>query len=261
MVLALTAFVIQGLEAQTKFILNPEIGIQTSRLKASGDLDESSLFPNQEIDYSSIFSYNGGVNFGVQFGGHWSIMTGVKFNRKGGRVTIEARDPQNAFPILQPDGTVVGDLGEITRTSTHNWLSIPVLAGAEFGNNLKVGLGIGPQFNIGLGEYKIVTEYNLDNNNFPTEENTDEFGDGASNVYKSSHTSLLVIPYVSYQLNQQSSIRFTLMIESGSDMVNENLVVGTANGSRNVSGTLKNNQFGISIGYVHTFDINAGVKY
>ena len=260
--LAVVAMFMDGLQAQTKFVLMPELGIQSSKLKATGDLDLTGIFTGQNVDYSGIFSYNGGVNFGIQFAEHWSIMTGVKFNRKGGKVTVEARDPNAPFILAQPDGTLFTDLGEISVTTTHNWLSIPILAGAEFGDNIKVGLGIGPQFNIGLGEYKDVVEYNLDNSNLPTEEETSEFGDGANDYYKGSHMSLLVLPYVSYQINKQSAVRLTIMIESGSDMINENYVVGDgAGGTRNVSGTEKNSQFGINIGYVHTFDIKAGVKY
>lgn len=262
MILAVMAMFSEGLKAQTKLILSPEIGIQNSKMKATGDLDYSGDFPSANVDYSGIFSYNGGVNFGIQFAGHWSIMTGLKFNRKGGKVTVEARDPNNPFIIPNPDGTFSADVGEFTTTTTHNWLSIPLLAGAEFGNNLKIGLGIGPQFNIGLGEYKLVSEYNLDNTNIPTEEVTEEFGDGANNLYKGSHMSLLLVPYVSYQLSPQSAIRFTVMIESGSDMVNENLVVGDGfGGTRNVNGTLKNSQFGLTLSYVHTFDMKVGVKY
>ncbi len=258
LVLAITALLIGSLNAQTSFILSPEIGIQFSKLKATGDIDESSNWPAQEVDYSSIFSYNGGVSFGIQFADHWSLTSGVKFNRKGGKVTVEARDPQNPFPLTGGGFA----LGEFTTTVTSNWLSIPILAGAEFGDNIKIGLGIGPQINIGLGEYKVVTEYNLDNTNIPTEEESAEYGDGASNLLKRTHTSLLLVPYVSYQLTKQSSLRFTVMIESGSDMINENLVVGDGlGGSRKVNGTLKNNQFGISLSYVHTFDIKAGVKY
>lgn len=256
--LAVVTMFVDGLYAQTKLVLSPEIGMQFSRMKATGDIDEASDWPAQEVDYSSIFSYNGGLTFGIQFAEHWSITTGLKFNRKGGDVTVEARDPQNPFPLTGGGG----DLGEFTRTITSNWLSIPILAGAEFGNNIKVGLGIGPQINLGLGEYKVVTEYNLDNTNIPTDEVSEEYGDGANNLMKKSHTSLLLVPYVSYQLTKQSSIRFTVMIESGSDMVNENLIVGDGfGGTRKVSGTLKNNQFGFSLSYVHTFDMSMGTKF
>jgi hypothetical protein len=256
--LAVVTMFVDGLYAQTKLVLSPEIGMQFSRMKATGDLDESSTWPNQEVDYGSIFSYNGGVTVGIQFAEHWSITTGLKFNRKGGDVTVAARDPQFPFPLTGGGG----DLGEFKTTITSNWLSIPILAGAEFGNKIKVGLGIGPQINIGVGEYKVVTEYNLDNTNIPTAEESEEYGDGANNLLKGTHTSLLLVPYVSYELSKQSSIRFTVMIESGSDMVNENLVVSDGlGGARKVNGTLKNNQFGFSISYVHTFDMSMGTKF
>lgn len=262
LIMALIAMITEGLRAQTSFILSPEIGIQSSKMKATGDLDFNGSFPTADVNYAGIFSYNGGVNFGVQFADTWGIMTGVKFNRKGGKVTVETRDPNNPFAFLNPDGTIGTDVGEITIENTHNWLSIPVLATAQFGNTLKVGLAIGPQFNLGLGEYKETVEFNLENTNLPAQEENGEFGTSTNSVYKKSHMSLVVLPYLAYEISDQGSVKLSVMIESGSDMVNENYVVGDgAGGTRNVSGTLKNNQFGVTLSYVHTFDIEAGVKY
>lgn len=266
-ILALLAIFTGSLQAQTAIILSPEIGIQSSKLKATGDLDVNSLFQSQDVNYSSIFSYHGGLNFGIQFSGNWAILTGVKFNQKGGKVSVETRDPNNPFFIQKADGTVGADVGMITQTSKQNWLSIPILARAQFGNTVKVGLAIGPQFNLGIGEYKETIEYDLENTNLPTEENSEPFGTSTGNLYKKSHMSLVVLPYVSYQINKQGAIKLSVLIESGSDMVNENYVVPAgidANGNqtfRNVSGSIKNSQFGVSLAYVHTFDLKAGVKY
>lgn len=266
-ILALLAILTGSLQAQTAIILSPEVGIQSSKLKATGDLDLNSDFQSQDVNYSGIFSYHGGLNFGIQFSGNWAILTGAQFNQKGGKVSVETRDPNNPFFFQNDDGSIGSDVGKITLTDKQNWLSIPVLARGQFGNTLKIGLAIGPQFNLGLGKYKETIEYDLENTNFPTEENSGSFGSSTSSVYKKSHMSLLVLPYISYQISKQSSIKLTVLIESGSDMVNENYVVASgtdANGNttfRNVSGTIKNNQFGVSLAYVHTFNLKAGVKY
>lgn len=265
LVFVLMAIFSGGLQAQTSIILNPEIGIQFSKLDPSGDLDLADQWP-QDVSYSSIFTYQAGINTGIQFSGNWALITGLKFNRKGGEATIETRDPSNPFPVIQSDGTVVGDLGKITITNVQNWLSIPILARAQFGRSFKVGLAIGPQINIGIGEYSETTEYELENTNLSSDEETAEFGTSSNNLFKKTHVSLFISPYVSYQLNNNSSVKFSLMIERSADMMNENYVVGDTdlNGqpiARNVNGSLKNNQFGFMLGYEHTFDLNVGVKY
>lgn len=74
--------------------------------------------------------------------------------------------------------------------------------------------------------------------------------------------SLLVLPYVSYAMSDNSSIKFSMMIEAGGNMINDNLVVGTSNGSvRNVNGTERNTQMGIMLSYEHRFNLKTGVKY
>ncbi len=266
-IFALLTVLTGSLNAQTSIILSPEIGIQSSKLKATGDLDLNSDFQSQDVNYSSIFTYHGGLTFGIQFSGNWALLTGAKFNQKGGKATVETRDPNNPFFYMNPDGSLGADVGIITLTSEQNWLSIPILARGQFGKTLKIGLAIGPQFNMGLGKYKETIEYDLENTNFPTEEESESFGTSTGTLYKKSHMSLVVLPYVSYQINKQGSIKLSVLIESGSDMVNENYVVPAgvdANGNptfRNVSGTIKNSQFGVNLAYVHTFDIKAGVKY
>jgi hypothetical protein len=213
------------------------------------------------VDYKSIFSYQGGIGVGIQFAGRWGLMTGLKFNQKGGRVTIETRDPNNPLGIIQ-DGNIVTDVGEITVTTKHNWLSIPILARAEFGENLKFGLAIGPQINLGIGEYRETVEYSLENLNVNDDENTYGFGESTTDLIKKSHVSLLILPYVAYDLNKNSSLRFSLMFERGSDMINENYQVPTTDGGvRRVDGTLKNNQMGIMLSYEYRFDLNIGTKY
>lgn len=250
-----------GLRAQLSVILTPEIGIHSSRSNPTGDLDISESFQGMSVNYSGIFSYRGGIGVGLQFQDNWGLLTGVAFNRKGGRVTVETRDPNNPFGVQLEDGTVTTDVGEVTATTTHNWLSVPILARAQFGKAFKVGLAVGPQFNFGLGKYTETVEYNLENTNINTDEDNYDFGDSTRDMLKRNHISLVILPYVSYDLNPKSSLRLSMMIERGSDMVNENFVVERPTGQRNVRGTLPNNQFGVMLSYEYRFDLNAGVKY
>lgn len=259
--LALFALSTSGLFAQLSVILTPEIGIHSSRTNPTGDLDISESFQGMSVNYSGIFSYRGGIGVGLQFQDNWGLLTGVAFNRKGGRVTVETRDPNNPFAVTLEDGTVTTDVGEVIGTTTHNWLSVPILARAQFGNTFKIGLAVGPQFNFGLGKYTETIEYNLENTNINTQEDNFAFGNSTSDMIKGSHISLVILPYVSYDLSPKSSLRLSVMIERGSDMVNENFVVERPNGQRNVRGTLPNNQFGVVLSYEHRFDLNAGVKY
>lgn len=260
--LALLALFIGGVNAQTSIILSPEIGIHSSKSKPTGDLDISSNYQGMGVNYSGILSYQGGIGVGIQFFGNWALLTGVKFNRKGGKVTVETRDPNNPFGIPQEDGTMNTDVGEFSITTAHNWLSIPILARGQFGGTFKVGLAIGPQINMGIGKYKETYEYSLENTNISTEEFEVGFGKSTTNVLKKSHLSLLVLPYVSYDIGKNSSIKLNMMVEAGADMVNDNFVVGTGNGSsRNVNGTMRNTQMGVMLSYEHRFELKTGVKY
>ena len=261
--LILALFLLTGnlLNAQTSIFISPEIGIHTTKNAVTGDLDVSGDFQGMSVDYSGIFSYQGGVGVGIQFADTWGFMTGIKFNRKGGKLTIETRDPNNPFAVTLEDGTQTTDVGEVVQTSKFNFLSIPLLLRAQFGNKLKVGLAIGPQINMGIGEYGLNTEYNLENTNLPDEEDKYSFGESTSNLIKKNHISLLVLPYASYEINPQSNIRFSVMLERGGDMSNENYVVPTATGSRNVDGTFRNNQFGVMLSYEYRFELNLGTKY
>jgi len=259
--LIIALFVLMGnvLNAQTSIFIAPEIGIQNSKFNTTGDFDISGTFQTASVDYSGIFSYQGGFGVGIQFADEkWGLMTGLKFNRKGGKYTVESRDPNN--PLGSVNGVNV--LGEFTGTTTANFLSIPILARAQFGNTLKFGLAIGPQINMGIGEYSSTVEYNLENASLPNEEEKGSFGESTSDDFKKTHMSLLILPYVSYTLNPNSSIRFSVMFENGGDMANENLVVNNGDGtSRNVKGTVKNNQFGVMLSYEYRFDLNLGTKY
>ncbi len=260
-ILALFALLTAGLHAQTSIILTPEIGIHSSKSTPTGDLDISEAFQGASVNYSGIFSYQGGIGVGIQFAENWGLLTGLKFNQKGGKVTVETRDPNNQFVIILDDGVQRLDVGEISETTKHNWLSIPILASGQFGGALKVGLAIGPQFNMGIGKYKTTTEFNLENTNVNDREENLDFGESTTNLLKKSHVSLLILPYVSYDLNPKSSLRFSLMFESGANMVNDNFVVATNNGTRNVNGTITNRQLGIMLSYEYRFDLNVGVKY
>jgi hypothetical protein len=259
--LALLFWISSGLQAQVSILLGPEIGIHNSKFNPTGDLDISENFQGASVTYSGIFAYQGGLTASILFAEKWGITTGIKYNRKGGTTTIETRDPNNPFLVTLPDGTQATDVGEIIETLTSNWLSIPILARAEFGNNFKVGLAIGPQINMGLGEYTSNIEYNLESVRLSDEEINGSFGESTTNLFKKSHLSLLILPYVSYAINPKSSLRFNVMFERGGDMVNENLVVGSANGNRNVNGTIKNSQFGVMLSYEYRFDLKVGTKY
>lgn len=242
-------------QAQTAIIFGPEAGVNFSKMSFTNDFDYLD-------DYSRLLKIQGGLNAGVQFG-MWGVTTGVKFNQKGGKGTLERRDPNDPFMFLDGDGNIVTDVGEITLKESTNWLSIPLMARAQFGQGpLKFGIAIGPQFNFGIGKLKNEIEYNLTATNPPNEEETSKYGKSALEVYKAMHLSLVINPSIWYDLNPNSSIKFGVMFETGSDMVNENYLVGDGAGNaRKVNATAKASAIGIMIGYEHRFDINVGVKY
>lgn len=258
--LALLALFIGGVQAQTSIILTPEIGIHSSKSKITGDFDVSQFYQGADVSYSSVFAYQGGIGFGIQLK-NWALLTGIKYNRKGHKVTAESRNPNSPLPIFVSDDSTAFDVGEIENTSMHNWLSIPILFRGQFGGAFKVGLAIGPQINMAIGKYKETIEYNLENLNVNTDENNYDFGKTTSEPIKKSHLSLLILPYAAYEISDNSSIKFSMMIESGANMVNDNFVVGTSNGVRNVQATERNTSVGIMLSYEHRFELKTGVKY
>lgn len=258
--LALAALFMGSVHAQTSIILSPEIGIHSSSSKITGDFDVSQFYQGADVTYGSVMGYQGGIGVGFQLK-NWAILTGIKYNRKGHRVTAESRNPNLPLPVVIPPDSVAFDVGEIRNRSFHTWLSIPILFRGQFGGAFKAGIAIGPQFNMAIGKYKETIEYNLENLNVNTEEFNYEYGKTTGEPIKKSHMSLLVLPYVSYDISPKSSVRFSMMIEAGSNMVNDNFVVGTSNGVRNVRATERNTQVGIMLSYEYRFELKAGVKY
>src|SRR5699024_9877901 len=162
-------------------------------------------------DYSRMLKIQGGLSAGVQFG-QWGVVTGIKFNQKGGKSTLERRDPDDPFYFVDGDGNIVSDVGKITVKESTNWLSVPLLARACFGLcDIKFGLAIGPQFNFGIGKYKEEIDYDLTVNKIPNEEETSNYGDSAKDIYKPMHLSLVINPTVWYDLSPNSSLKFGIM--------------------------------------------------
>lgn len=246
---------IHSSQAQTSIIFGPEAGINFSKMTFTNDFDFAD-------DYSRVMKIQGGLSGGVQFG-MWGVVTGVKFNQKGGKATLERRDPNNPFLFIDADGNIISDVGKITVKESTNWISVPLLARARFGQgDIKFGIAIGPQFNFGIGKYKEEIEYDLTVNSPPKEEQTSTFGDSATDIYKGMHLSLVINPTLWYDLNPNSSLKFGIMFEAGADMVNKNFLVSNANGDfQKINATAKSSNFGIMIGYEHRFDINVGVRY
>ncbi len=260
MTLLMTAFAAK-MQAQTSFIISPEVGIHTSKSKVTGDLDVSEFYQGMNVDTRSIFSYQGGIGLGIQFAGSWAILTGARYNRKGSRTTVETRNPNNPFLVMLDPENPTTDVGEFTTTTQHSWLSIPILARAQFGGKFKGGLAIGPQINMALGKIKEVTDYNLENTNLSSDEDTYSFGSSTSDPLKKSHISLLVLPYISYDMSEKSSLRFSMMIESGGNMVNDSFVIMGNNGLRNINATMRNTQVGIMLSYEYRLNFKSGTKY
>lgn len=255
-IIAVCAFILMGnsSRAQTSIIFGPDAGVNFAKTTVTGDFDFAD-------DYSRTLKINGGLTAGVQFG-MWGVVTGVKFNQKGGKATLERRDPNNPFYFVDPDGNLISDVGKITVKESTNWLSIPLLARARFGQGaIKFGIAIGPQFNLGIGKYKEEIEYDLTVTNHANEENTSNYGDSATDIYKPVHLSLVVNPTIWYDLSPNSSLKFGFMFESGADMVNKNYLVSDGVQVQKIQATAKANNFGIMLGYEHRFDINVGVRY
>ena len=77
-------------------------------------------------------SFSAGVSFQYNFNRIFALRTNVAFERKGNSTTVLARDEQGNF------------LGEFSLLNNLDYLTIPLLARASFGNKVKFFVNGGP---------------------------------------------------------------------------------------------------------------------
>lgn len=240
-----------SLTAQTSLIIGVEGGVSLNKVKYTGDF----AFSGQK--YSRTFGYQGGIFAGVKFGG-FSLLSGFHYKKLGGKSTVERNNPNN--PWVFNDGTA--DIGIKTEVIKFSTLDIPILLRYEFGNNFKVTLSAGPIVNIGSGQFKTETSFNLTlNGELGPYESTYTFGNIGSDLIKKSFVSFYFSPGIMYKINENGLFRFNIGFESAGNIRNEDYVILTQNGVYEPSGSIKLNSIQFSIGYEHRINFRVGSKY
>lgn len=240
--------------SQTSLLVGASGGANLAKQKLTGDMP----FPERNFEgtISRTLQYQGGIDLGIQFG-NLAILTGIRYNQRGNKITENRDDPNNKYWIL-PDGTK--DVGELIVKSKYNFISIPLLARYKLGQgSFKFSLALGPQFNLGVGKVTETDEYQLLNEGEIINEYTYEYGNAGDNLLKKSNVSFVLMPGVSIDVGRKGSFKVNLILESSGDMLNKSYLVN--GGERKVQGSIKSTLFAVEIGYEHRLDFNIGVKY
>lgn len=237
--------------SQSGLILGARGGASLSTLKVTGDLY------NSDASRSRMLRYRGGVDVGFQFGSI-SLLSGARYVMYGAK-TAENRDDPNGKAWVDEYGNI--DVGERKLTNKFNTISIPVLARYRTGKGpVRVGIALGPQFNMGMGKLTIAYE-DVFTNNPGTYEYTYDFGKASDNILKKSSVSFVFMPEVAFEVNPRGVFKVNLVLESSGDLLNKSYLVNSPNGARKVQGSVKSNAFAVEVGYEHRLEFNVGVKY
>ncbi|MEO6903030.1 MAG: porin family protein [Bacteroidia bacterium] len=97
----------------------------------------------------SAIGFSGGLFFQFNFKNVISLRTNVAFERKGGKFTAPATDN---------NGT---SIGELTACSSIDYLTLPVLVRATFGNKIQYFINAGPYFGYLLRDRVVVKGDNI----------------------------------------------------------------------------------------------------
>lgn len=239
--------------AQNGLILGVRGGISLTKNKYTGDLH------SPDATMGRILRYQGGPEVGYQRGS-FALTVGGRYVMKGG-VEKDNRDDPEGNSWVTPDGII--DYGEQKITTKFNFFSVPLLVRYRYGQGaVRVGLSVGPQFNIGVGKLTETVEENFFNTGLRVFEDTYGYGITGDAVLKKTNLSFLFMPEVSFTVSPYGVFRGCLLMERSGDMLNESFLWGDADGSiRKIRGSFKSGGVALEIGYEHRINIQTGVKY
>lgn len=252
----LFAMTMSGLFAQnSSFIIGVSGGANLSKTKSTGD------FADPGESYSRALKFGGGIDIGVGFG-KWSILSGLRYNQRGGKTEVNFDDPNGYMWTFPNDNNLY--LGVRDRKISYNVLSVPILLRYSFGGeNLQVTLSAGPSINILKGTGTAVDEYNLlgggSKGPIETELKKGKLGD---EVFKPSNISFIFSPGIIYKLNDNGNFKFNINFESSSNIANDGYLTFNDFGEiGKASGSIKSGTISFEVGYEHRINFNVGSKY
>ncbi len=252
----LFAMTVSGLFAQnSSFIIGVSGGANLSKTKSTGD------FADPGETYTRALKFGGGVDLGIGFG-KWAILSGIRYNQRGGKTEVNLDDPNGYMWTFPNDNNLY--LGVRSRKISYNVLSVPILLRYAFGGeNMQVTLAAGPSINILKGNGTIVDEFNLlgGGNKGPieTELKKGKLGD---EVLKTGNVSFIFSPGIIYKLNDNGNFKFNINFESSGNIGNNAYLTYNSFGEiAKATGSIKTNTISFEIGYEHRINFNVGSKY
>lgn len=236
---------------QNGLILGVRGGASLVKNQYTGDL----FNPNSTI--SRLLRYQGGVDIGFQWK-NLALTAGGRYVMKG-NIESQNRDDPNGDNWITPDGII--DYGEQRITSKFDFFSVPVLFRYRLGKGLvKIGLSLGPQFNIGIGNPAMSIDEDFFNTGLRKFEIPFSYGKTGEDLLRKTNVSFLVIPEAAFTVSPYGVFKVHLLLEQSGDFLNESFLWQDG-GSRKINGSFKTNDLALEIGYEHRLNLNLGVKY
>ena len=234
-----------------------------SKIKHEGDFK----IKEDEV-FNSKFGYGGGLDLGVKYGA-FSLLSGFKYNTRGGQVEDRYLDEGEAFVFYDDEIILAVSPGIRFLDYKYNVFTIPLQLRAIFGNDdFKFGIKTGLNFNLIQGNFNLIESWDLTlpnvQKNFGGEVQY-EFTKGIGNLdlVKKSYTSFVFSPTVMYNISDSGWLIFSLGLESSKPINNKYFYDFNSlyyeNGQ--VSGTIKNKIVYFELGYEHNFNFEIGTKY
>lgn len=237
--------------SQSGLILGVEGGMNLSNEKYTGD------FSSTGQSYSRKFGYQGGAKVGFKYKS-FSILSGVQYVKLGGKNKVERNDPNN--PWVFEGGTA--DLGTRSTSVDYSVVEIPLLLRYETSGKLRFSVAAGLGVNLGIGNPKHTTTFNLTlNGEQGPFESEYSFGDIGKDLYNKSFVSFHFSPGIIYQLNDNGFLTINAVVESSGKVRNPNSVEIYNGTVYKPSGSIKTNSIRFQIGYEHRLQFNIGTKY
>lgn len=249
---------IVSLSSQTRFLVGVSGGASLSQFKGTGD------FATSGENYNRALRFGGGVDAGIGFG-NFSVLTGFRYNQRGGVSTNERLDLNNNGWIIVDGNTAREYYGERKTEWNMTVFTLPVLLRYSFGSGpLQFLVGAGPVINFVGGQVVETRTYDLVGNvkEGPFEDRYDT-GNQPDDLFRKTNVGVHFRTGAIYELSDNGFLKMNLCFESVGNLANKNAQYYDAftNSFNNFNGSIKSNNLMLEFGYEHRFDLNIGSKY
>lgn len=243
---------------QTSFLLGVSGGASLSKFKGTGD------FASSGENYNRAIRYGGGVDLGVGFG-NFAVLTGFRYNQRGGKSTNERLDLNSAGWLITEGNNVNEYFGERKTEFNMTVFTLPVLLRYSFGSGpLQILVGAGPVINFVSGQVVETRNYELlgDIQKGPFEDRYDT-GNQPDDLFRKTNIGVQFRTGAIYQLNDNGFLKMNACLETVGNLANKNAQYYDAytDTYNKFNGSIKSNNFMLELGYEHRFEFNIGSKY